>query len=156
MEILLDTNILLYYLRDERNIIAYIDHNYKIFANGNVPIISIVSIGELKSLALRNNWGNHRLNYLETFLSQFLKADINAVEIFEKYAEIDTFSQGKGKRLIEKGISARNMGKNDIWIAATASVLGIPLLTTDKDFIHLDDEFIKLEYLDIKQIPPSV
>jgi tRNA(fMet)-specific endonuclease VapC len=30
------------------------------------------------------------------------------------------------------------MGKNDIWIAATAKVTGIPLLTTDPDFDHLE------------------
>ncbi len=37
-----------------------------------------------------------------------------------------------------------NMGKNDLWIAATASVLNLELLTTDSDFDHLDGEFIKL------------
>jgi tRNA(fMet)-specific endonuclease VapC len=40
--------------------------------------------------------------------------------------------------------SARNMGKNDLWIAATASVLDIPLMTTDNDFAHLDPVFLKL------------
>jgi tRNA(fMet)-specific endonuclease VapC len=36
------------------------------------------------------------------------------------------------------------MGKNDLWIAATASVLNIPLITTDNDFIHLDKTFLTL------------
>jgi predicted nucleic acid-binding protein len=36
------------------------------------------------------------------------------------------------------------MGKNDLWIAATASVLDIPLMTTDNDFTHLDAVFLKL------------
>jgi tRNA(fMet)-specific endonuclease VapC len=40
--------------------------------------------------------------------------------------------------------SARNMGKNDVWIAATASVLQIPLLTTDADFQHLDTVYLEL------------
>lgn len=30
------------------------------------------------------------------------------------------------------------MGKNDLWIAATAITYNIPLITTDADFDHLD------------------
>lgn len=39
--------------------------------------------------------------------------------------------------------------KNDIWIAATASVYKLKLFTTDKDFDHLAGEFIDLEFIDI-------
>lgn len=31
-------------------------------------------------------------------------------------------------------ISARNMGKKDLWIASTAALLGLKLVTTDNDF----------------------
>jgi len=41
------------------------------------------------------------------------------------------------------------MGKNDIWIAATAKVLNVTLLTTDNDFNHLKDKFIKLEKIEL-------
>ena len=44
------------------------------------------------------------------------------------------------------------MGKEDLWIAATASVLNAILITTDKDFQHLDNEFIKLEYIYINKL----
>ena len=40
------------------------------------------------------------------------------------------------------------MGKNDIWIAATTSVLNATLLTTDNDFNHLQNEFIELQLID--------
>jgi len=36
------------------------------------------------------------------------------------------------------------MGKNDRWIAATASVPDMDLLTSDKDFEHLDGAYIRL------------
>lgn len=36
------------------------------------------------------------------------------------------------------------MGKNDLWIAATASVTNTTLITTDKDFVHLDNVYLKL------------
>lgn len=42
---------------------------------------------------------------------------------------------------------AQKMGKNDIWIAATASVSGGVLITMDKDFAHLNDVFFKVKYI---------
>lgn len=50
---------------------------------------------------------------------------------------------------MKSSFSARNMGKNDIWIASTASALKVPLITTDKDFKHLDGKFIELILIDI-------
>jgi len=35
------------------------------------------------------------------------------------------------------------MGKNDLWIASTAALLGLKLITTDADFNHLHDVFIE-------------
>lgn len=67
------------------------------------------------------------------------------------FSEIDAFSQGKhGVKKLPNGMSSRNMGKNDLWIAASASVLNAVLLTTDKDFDHLDEEFLEVIYIDPK------
>lgn len=41
------------------------------------------------------------------------------------------------------------MGKNDLWIAATAAVTNTRLLTSDKDFNHLNGVFIDLEWVDV-------
>jgi len=75
--------------------------------------------------------------------------DINTTEIIDRYAEIDAFSQGKLTRG-NSSFSSRNMGKNDLWIAATVSILKVPLLTTDKDFDHLNNEYISLDSIDIQ------
>ncbi len=54
------------------------------------------------------------------------------------YAQADAYSQGKLKlRPLLPGMSARNMGKNDLWIAATALYFDMELHTTDNDFDHL-------------------
>ena len=45
---------------------------------------------------------------------------------------------------LSKGLTSRNMGKNDLWIAATAAVTQSKLLTTDGDFDHLNGSFIDL------------
>lgn len=76
-------------------------------------------------------------------LEEILVIDINSVDILQRYAEIDAFSQGRlNSRPLN--MSARNMGKNDLWIAATASVLDATLLTTDNDFDHLHEEFFEV------------
>jgi predicted nucleic acid-binding protein len=40
------------------------------------------------------------------------------------------------------------MGKNDLWIAASASLAGATLITTDKDFDHLHGKFVEVVWLD--------
>jgi len=42
------------------------------------------------------------------------------------------------------------MGKNDLWIASLAALLGLVLVTTDSDFEHLDNVFFT-----VRKINPS-
>jgi len=42
------------------------------------------------------------------------------------------------------------MGKNDLWIAATASVLNAALVAIDHDFDHLSSVFLDVIYIDQK------
>ena len=42
------------------------------------------------------------------------------------------------------------MKQNDIWIATTAHVSDAVLLSTDKDFEHLNDVWLKFIYVDQK------
>ena len=149
MNYLLDTNILLIYLR-AKELASHIDKKYAPLSFPNNPIISVVTIGELKSIALRNSWGEKRLENIDIFIKQFLIADIHVESIIQRYAEIDAFSQGKLKERPLK-MTARNLGKNDLWIAATASILDATLLTTDKDFLHLDSEFLQVEFIDVSK-----
>ena len=147
---LIDTNILVYYIRNGSRI-KFIDEKFNLLSAMDTSIISVVTEAEIKSIALQLNWGQPKQRILTTLLQKFLIADINVQKIVDMYAEIDAFSQGK---LLSKplGMSARSMGKNDLWIAATASVLDLPLLTTDKDFLHLDGQFLNLSYVDLNLI----
>jgi tRNA(fMet)-specific endonuclease VapC len=65
-------------------------------------------------------------------LNYFSRVSIDTEEILENYAKIDAYSREKGY----------TMGKNDLWIAATASATGAVLVTTDGDFDHLDGVFL--------------
>ena len=76
-------------------------------------------------------------------LETHLTIGINTESIIKRYAEIDAYSQGN---LTDRPLatSARNMGKNDLWIAATASVYEARLLTLDKDFAHLNGVYLEV------------
>jgi len=147
MNYFFDTNAILIYLKD-REKKDWLDKNYDPLGNENTAIISVVVLGELESISLRNNWGQRRIKNLKIFLQKFLIADINSRDIIERYGEIDAFSQGKLK---DKPLrdSSRNMGKNDLWIAATTSITNSKLITSDKDFRHLNGKYLDLILIEI-------
>jgi predicted nucleic acid-binding protein len=147
MNYFFDTNAILIYLRDHVQK-DWLDKNYDPLGDDNTAMISVVVLGELESLYLRNHWGRRRIENLRIFLKKFLITDINSRDIIRRYGEIDAFSQGKlkEKRL---GDSSRNMGKNDLWIAATASVTNSRLISSDKDFNHLNGEYLDLLLIEI-------
>ncbi|MEM1124949.1 MAG: type II toxin-antitoxin system VapC family toxin, partial [Bacteroidota bacterium] len=122
-----------------------LNNELNFFDAKNSSFISIISVGEIYSLALRRGWGGKKLKHLRNQLDILTSLTIAKRNVINLYAEIDAFSQGKlEKRTLPKGMSARNMGKNDLWIAATASVIEATLVTTDNDFSHLQNEFISL------------
>jgi len=107
MKYLFDTNILIIYLRDNATK-KYIEEQFQPFDIPNIPIISVVTLGEIRAFAGLNNWGERRLAKMEAFLSQFVVADINSKDVIERYAEIAIFSQGKLQHRPLR-TSARNM-----------------------------------------------
>jgi predicted nucleic acid-binding protein len=139
---LFDTNILLLCIRSDQRWLTLVE---SLNLDRSYNFISVVSVGELWSLAFRNNWGSRLLKELNQLLEQFIVLDINVENVIQSYAQIDAFSQGKLKEYPLE-LTARNMGKNDLWIAATASAYKLKLLTTDTDFDHLHG-WLELEKL---------
>jgi len=132
----------------ETDISRRIEDDYAIFNGENNIAISVVTLGELDSLARQFKYGAKRRKKLQKLIEDVFVIDINIRRIIERYGEIDAYSQDK----IEEAPlndSARNMGKNDLWIAATASVYNMNLVTTDKDFHHLNSIYFTLDYIDI-------
>jgi len=144
---LIDTNIVVHYVRQSE---TYKDVRAKLDASDNEVnlVLSEVSIGEIYSLAKRNKWGTKKMQRLNSFLSALTVFPISYPDIYEAYADIDAYSQSHHPTLsLPQGMTARNMGKNDVWIAATAYVLRATLVTTDKDFDHLQ-HFFGLEWVE--------
>lgn len=146
MNYVLDTNIILLYLKDHPTK-TLIEETYGPFQPENNPIISIVTVAEIRSIAAKNNWGEKRIKIVEEFMNELIVVEIRFNDLINAYAEIDAFSQGKLKDRPLK-VTARNMGKNDLWIAATAHVTQAKLITTDKDFEHLAGEYFEVIIID--------
>lgn len=140
----LDTNVVIAALKGHV-LWQRIQTEHKLAADDALLMISAATMAELLSLAEQNGWGQPKKDKLEKLLKRYVIIDINHADdaLMSAYARIDAFSQGKltGHTL---GLSSRNMGKNDLWIAATTAVTKATLLTTDADFDHLKDGFIGL------------
>lgn len=127
---------------------AHLDEIYPY--HENKIMLSVVSHGELQSLAIQWKWGDKKRMRLRYLVSKFVVYPIKVEAVINAYAQIDAFSQGKlADRPLPPGTSARNMGKNDIWIAATAHATQATLLTTDHDFDHLHTSFLDLDRVNV-------
>ena len=128
---LLDTNILVHYVRADA-VWDRIRAEYNLFATEPTPLISVVTVGELRSLAAQYRWGTTKLDQTAFALGYFERIPIAADDLIDAYAVIDSTMAARGHFL----------GKNDLWIAATAAVTGATLLTTDGDFDPLAPQFL--------------
>ncbi len=136
---LLDTNILLALVRGG-DFGRAIDARFGLQAASTRPLVSIVTHGEIKVMARRNGWGAAKLAALERALDQVVTVDINHPRVIDAYVEVDLYSQQHPE-------GARNMGKNDLWIAACAHAADAVLLTTDADFGHIPDQLVTVQII---------
>jgi tRNA(fMet)-specific endonuclease VapC len=140
VNLLLDTNIILYISRNSKGF----DFLKEVNPNEKLVYASFVSIAETQSIAFQNRWGGTKAQRLEEFFSSIRVVAIDDL-LIPTYIGIDAYSQRNHPGYEKYPFSTpRNMGKNDLWIAATASLLNLQLVTTDKDFDHLETSFLSL------------
>lgn len=123
---LLDTGIVLLANRASHTS-KVIDSQFSLSASSFRPAICEVSVGELLAFANANHWGAERNAELMGRLKSSLVLPISHPGVHQRWADMQSTLQGAGI----------TVGQNDMWIAATASVTGLTVLTTDKDFKHL-------------------
>ncbi len=137
MRLLLDTNILLAYVRLGA-LGQYLEAVYNLYALDPPPLISVVTEGEIRSIALKKDWGAAKLVELQRLLTFLTIVPLPYSNIVDACARIDDHCTHNGFLL----------GKNDLWIAATAHVTDTTLLTTDRDFDPLHALFLQREWVD--------
>lgn len=142
MNLLLDTNILFNLAKHDD---GYLLMDQAINPDKKKVYTSIVSVAELKSLAIKNKWGAKKWEWVDRLLLKVIFIEINE-SLVNTYAEIDAYSQRRNPVYQTYPFDTpRNMGKNDLWIASTAALLGLKLVTTDQDFSHLHNVFLEVE-----------
>lgn len=145
--IVIDTCVFIHIVRDTvtgRNCLLAIE-DFDETAN---IIVSVVTKAELESFIAQNNWGKPKIDKLNTLLEEITYIDISNADqlLIDSYTEVDAFSK---RKIVDKNGNllvgaAKKMGKNDLWIAATAKALDIPVITTDGDFDHLNGNLLNV------------
>ena len=134
---LLDTNVLVHFVRGSL-VWDQIRTTHQPLLVTPTPQYCLVSEGEIRSLALQWKWGTKKLEQMEFCLGFFQTQSIDHPKIIRSYAAIDAYCESIGQSL----------GKNDLWIAATAAVIGATLLTTDRDFDRLAPKYLDRVWID--------
>lgn len=134
---LLDTNILIRYVRRDV-FVQRLEGQYHLLLTDQIPLVSAASIAEARSFARQRSWGEERQDQLNFLLTMFRRVEMGAPGIEEAYITLDVYSRSVGI----------TMGKNDLWIGATAAATGATLLTTDQDFDHLAGVFLERHWID--------
>lgn len=128
---IVDTNLIIHHIRRLEKLPAQ-------------AIIPMVVAGELEAFALKADWGYQKVTFLQSLLDYYPLVEVSRA-LTGLYAQIDAFSQGRlPSASLPPSMSARNMGKNDLWIAATALYFDMELHTMDNDFNHLTSFGLRL------------
>lgn len=135
--LVLDTSVVVKLLQG-KEIGSAIEARYGLTQRSMVPLISVVTVGELRSFSRSLGWGRDRRERLNELVANLVVVDINSDDVLEAYADISTFAKRNGFAI----------GENDRWIAATAKVLDAIVLTTDRDFAPLHPSLVACEIVD--------
>jgi len=135
----LDTTVILNLIRGQE-LGKSIDRAFGLRAALYRHTVSIVSHGELQVLAQRNNWGNDKRSALALALKELVTVNLDSNAMIDAYVRVE-----ESCRTAPGG--EKKLGQNDMWIAATALHTGLPLITTDKDFGHLNGRLIHVHWV---------
>lgn len=98
--------------------------------------ISVITLAEARFGYLRANWGASRIAREEARLASFLHVPLDS-SILDEWARLRSLSERSGW----------NVADNDLWIAATASTRGYPLVTCDSDQARISDPSLTVLHL---------
>lgn len=123
--VVLDTNVFGANLRPGRWDLAT---RYTALIGERAVLISFQTVAELEFGARRARWGPRRRTALALLIDQ-VTIIWSGPQLVERYAELRARAVMTGHGLAERSHEA------DRWIAATALLLGVPLVSHDKVFV---------------------
>ena len=124
--LVVDTNIVSYGFRQEKIFVDF----YGPAMVGHEAIVSFMTVAELEYGVRRRGWGEQRRKSLREYLDRnYVMYGVSREQVCA-WARLTAEAQSQG----------RVISSSDAWIAATAVVLGVPLVThNEKDFARLRD-----------------
>ncbi len=120
---LLDTNIVLHATREKSPVSLAVDAQFQLRSSPFRPAICEVTVAELWAFA--QSWGQRRKELLTRTIGDLLVLPIHDARIHLRWAELYSFARANGMAI--------QHDHNDVWIAATAHIAGLKLLSTDGD-----------------------
>jgi tRNA(fMet)-specific endonuclease VapC len=123
MALLVDTDVVSFTFKNDTRADIY-----KPYLDGHMLAISFMTLAELERWILIAKWGERRQRELKRYLRRYqIQRATN--ELCQKWAQVVEVVRENG----------RIISSSDGWIAATALLLGVPLVTHNKsDFIGID------------------
>ena len=84
---------------------------------GKLPFVSFVTVGEMYFGAAKANWGERRISKMEAILRRYTVIP-GTSDIAKRYGDV--------RRAFDEQV-----GRNDMWIAATALAHELPIVTNN-------------------------
>ena len=94
---------------------------YRSHVDSKILLISFMTVAELERWVLVRKWGERRRHDLEVFLRRFTVIESDR-ELCKKWAATTQIAR----------LAGMPIGTADAWIAATALLYGVPLVTHNK------------------------
>jgi predicted nucleic acid-binding protein len=118
---LLDTNIVLLWTRENSTVAEALDRQFGLRDSPFRPAICEVTVAEL--LAFAEKWGDKRRQLLKEIVDELLVLPISRPDIHQQWAKLYSHAKANGLAI--------QQDHNDVWIAATAKVAGLRLISSD-------------------------
>lgn len=115
MAVVLDTDVFSYIFKKDTRAALYRPHLV-----GQLLILSFMTIAEVERWALGHNWGARRRQQFEQYLKRYVVQQ-SSPEMCSRWAEATDSAARAGKPIAAA----------DAWIAATALLKGVPLVTNN-------------------------
>ena len=122
MALVVDTDVASFVFKHDTRAALYVPH-----LSGHMLTISFQTLAELELWARAADWGARRRQQLAQYLRRYLVED-SSPALGRRWAEVTDDGRRHG----------RPIAAADAWIAATALLLGVPLVTHNgADFAHV-------------------
>jgi tRNA(fMet)-specific endonuclease VapC len=113
MSLVVDTDVASFLFKNDSRASLYVPH-----LSGHMLIISFQTLAELELWALAAGWGVRRTQQLTRYLRRYIVQD-SSTALCRRWAEVLDDARRRG----------RPIATADAWIAATALLLDLPLVT---------------------------